>query len=141
MGNGGNTLQRLRIEGNRIDDLVKYLSCTSPNSEEICKASILKEIDDKRVGFFVLEGFYFRIQRTVSCSIFLYQTSPTSCEITVVGSGGATAVGITWGAHGDMEKKVSKTILDYAKQLEMKTDSFQRALSERKMQENDVSLS
>lgn len=115
---------KLRIEGNKIDDLVGFLSNSNSSSEDICKANIMKEIDNKRVGFFVYEGFYFRTQRTVSGSVFLYQTNLTSCEIVIVGSGGASAIGTTWGAQEDIEKKISGAILDCAKKLGMKGNCF-----------------
>jgi hypothetical protein len=110
----------LRVEGNRIEDLIKFLSNSSESTGDVYKAGEVKEIDGKKVGFFVFEVFYFRTQRTVSCSIFLVQTDESSCEITIVGSGGASAVGITWGAHKDIEKKLAENILKHAKEIEMK---------------------
>ena len=113
---------QLRIEGSKIADLVAFLSTSSPDDEEICKANIVKEIDGRSVGFFVFENYYFRTQSSVSGSVFLYQTSPTACEIVIVGSGGASMIGGTWGAHKDIEKKISKVILDHAQKLNMKGD-------------------
>lgn len=115
---------KLKVEGNKIGDLAEYLSSSDSNDEDICRASIVKEIDNKKVGFFVFEGNYLRTQSSVSGSVFLYQTDSNSCEIVVVGSGGATLVGVTWGAHKDIEKKISKAVLDYAKKLGMKGDYF-----------------
>jgi len=115
---------KLRIEGHKMDGLVEFLSSNKSNGEDICKASVVKEIGDRRVGFFVFEGFYFRTQRTVSGSVFLYQTNLTSCEIIIVGSGGASAIGTTWGAQQDIEKKISGAILDCTKKLEMKGNYF-----------------
>jgi hypothetical protein len=113
---------RLRVEGDKLNDLVAYISISASEDAEVCKASVVREIDNRRVGFFVFEGFYFRTQRSVSCSVFLYQTDLNSCEIIIVGAGGATAVGITWGAQKDIEKKMSEAILDYARNLGMKAD-------------------
>jgi hypothetical protein len=42
----------------------------------------------------------------------------SACEI-VVGSGGASMAGITWGAQEHIEKKTSETILDYARKSGM----------------------
>jgi hypothetical protein len=115
---------KLRVEGNKMDDLVEFLTSGNSNSEVICRANVVKEIDNKKVGFFVFEGFYLRTQSTVSGSIFLYQTSLTSCEIVIVGYGGASAIGTTWGAQKDIEKKLSEAILDCAKKLDMKGNCF-----------------
>jgi hypothetical protein len=43
-----------------------------------------------------------------------------SCEIVTVGSGGATALGITWGAQKDIEKKIAEHILKFAEETGMK---------------------
>jgi len=115
-----NNMIKLRIEGNRIGELVKFLSSCSSDDENICKASVTKEIGDRKVGFFVYEGLYLRIQTTVSCSVFLCQSGLDSCEMFVVGSGGATALGITWGAQKDFEKKIAKHILEFAEEAGMK---------------------
>lgn len=85
-------MRKLRIEGKRIDDLFKFLSEDSSNSEDVCKANIVREVGNRKVGFFVFEGLYMRVQSTVSGSVFVYQTDPDSCEIAVVGSGGASAL-------------------------------------------------
>lgn len=108
-------MKKLKIEGNKIVDIINFLS----NSDGY-KTGIVKEIDNRKIGFFVYEDFYFRTQGTVSCSIFLYQTDLDSCEIVVVGSGGASAIGITWGAHKDIEKKVAEGILKYVKKIGIK---------------------
>jgi hypothetical protein len=110
----------LRVEGNRIEDLVKFLSNCSESTDDVYKAGVVKEINGKKVGFFVYEVFYLRTQGTVSCSIFLVQTEESLCEIAIVGSGGASAVGITWGAHKDIEKKVAENILKHVKEIGMK---------------------
>ena len=115
---------QLRIEGNKLIDLVEFLSTSSPDDEEICKANIVKEIDGKRVGFFVFENYYFRTQSSVTGSVLLYQTSPTACEIVIVGSGGASMIGRTWGAQKDIEEKISRVILDHAQKLNMKGSHF-----------------
>ncbi len=113
---------KLRVEGSKLADLIDFLSSDNSSDEETCKASVVREMDGKKVGFFVFEGFYLRTQRTVSVSAFVYQTSPTTCEIIIVGSGGATALGITWGAQKDLEKKLAEAILESVKQLDMKGD-------------------
>jgi hypothetical protein len=46
--------------------------------------------------------------------------APESCEIVLVGAGWATALGITWGAQQDVEKKIAERILDYAEKAGMK---------------------
>lgn len=113
-------MKKLRIEGKRIDELVDFLSSSNSDDEDFCKASVIKEICDRKVGFFVIEGLYMRIQHTVTCSIFFYQTDLDSCEIVAVGSGGATALGITWGAQKDIEKKIAEHILKFAEEAGMK---------------------
>lgn len=113
-------MKKLRIEGKRIDDLANFLSSSNSGDEDVCKASIIKEVCDMKVGFFVYEGLYMRIQHTVTCSVFFYQTDLDSCEIVVVGSGGATALGITWGAQKDIEEKIVKQILKFAEEAGMK---------------------
>ncbi len=113
-------MRKLRIEGNKIDDLFKFLSEDSSSDEDICKANIVKEIGDRKIGFFVLEGLYMRVQHTVSGSVFIYQTDSDSCEIIIVGSGGASALGITWGAQKDIEKKIAEIILKYVEETGMK---------------------
>jgi hypothetical protein len=118
---GEKDLIKIKVEGGRLDDLVQFLSIGGSKDGEVCKASIVKEIDHGKVGFFVYEGFYLRVQRTVSGSIFFFQTDSGSCEITIVGSGGASAIGVTWGAQKDVEEKISKAILDCANKLGMKT--------------------
>lgn len=111
----------LRIESNRIDDLLRSLSeSTSGSEEEICKARIVREVSDRKVGFFVYENYYFRTRSTVTGSVFLYQTDSNSCQVIIVGSGGASALGTTWGAHKDIENKIASAILDFAKETGMK---------------------
>jgi hypothetical protein len=114
------SMKKLRVEGKRIDDLIKFLSSSNPDDEDVCKASIIKEIGDRKIGFFVIEGLYMRIQHTVTCSVFFYQTDLNSCEIIAVGSGGASALGITWGAQKDIEKKIAEHILKFAEEAGMK---------------------
>lgn len=104
-------MKKLKIKGN-VDKIIRFLS-----DDEVCKAKIVKNIDDRKIGFFVYEDFYLRVQSTVSCSLFLHQTGLNSCEITIVGSGGASAIGITWGAHKNIENKVAEGILNYAKKM------------------------
>ena len=113
-------MKKLRIEGKSIDDLAKFLSNSNSGDEDVCKASVIKEICGRKVGFFVYEGLYMRIQHTVTCSVFFYQTDLDSCEIVAVGSGGATALGITWGAQKDIEKKIVEHILKFAEEAGMK---------------------
>ncbi|MEM2917329.1 MAG: hypothetical protein QXN63_03115 [Candidatus Bathyarchaeia archaeon] len=81
---------------------------------------MVKEIGNKKIGFFVYECIYFRVLGTVSCSVFLYQTEANSCEIVIVGSGGEPLAGISWGAHGDIEEKFAKAILNYCKRTRIK---------------------
>ena len=113
-------MKKLRIEGKRIDDLAEFLSSSDSRDEDVCKASVIKEICNTKVGFFVYEGLYMRIQHTVTCSVFFYQTDSNSCEIVAVGSGGATALGITWGAQKGIEEKIAKHILKFAEEAGMK---------------------
>lgn len=113
-------MKKLRVEGNKIDKLFEFLSETNPSDGDVRMANVVREIGDKKVGFFVFEGFYLRIQNTVSGSVLIYQTSSDSCEIITVGSGGATALGITWGAQKDIENKISNVILKHAEENGMK---------------------
>ena len=46
--------------------------------------------------------------------------SPKSCEIVLVGAGWASALGITWGAQEDVEKKIAERISDCAERAGMK---------------------
>lgn len=115
---------KVRIVGDKIYDLVDFISSGEERDDEICKADIVKEINGKKVGFFVYENYYLRTQNTVSCSVFLCQTSLDSCEIVIVGSGGASGLGTTWGAHKDIEKKVSNAILEYVNEVGMKTEYY-----------------
>jgi hypothetical protein len=113
-------VKKLRIEGNKIDDLFHFLSESDSSSEDMCKANIVREIDDGKIGFFVFESLYMRVQSTVSGSVFIYQTDSNSCEIVIVGSGGASAIGITWGAQKDIENKISNAILKHVEEIGMK---------------------
>jgi hypothetical protein len=113
-------MKKLRIEGNKIGDLFQFLSEDSSSDEDVCKANIVKEIGNRKIGFFVFEGLYMRVQSTVSGSVFIYQTDSDSCEIVIVGSGGASALGTTWGAQKDIEKKTADIILKHVKETGMK---------------------
>ncbi len=113
-------VKKLRVEGSRIDDLFRLLSESRPDDENVCMANVVREINGNKVGFFVFEGFYLRTQRTVTGSAFIYQTGSDSSEIIIVGSGGATALGITWGAQTDIENKISDIILKHAQEIGMK---------------------
>jgi hypothetical protein len=84
----------------------------------------VKEVGDRKIGFFVFEGLYMRVQHTVSGSVFIYQTDSDSCEIVIVGSGGATALGVTWGAQKDIEKKIADIILKHVEKTGMKAHSI-----------------
>jgi len=105
-------MKKLKIEGNKISDIIEFLS-----DGNVCKAQVVRDVDNRKIGFFVYEDYYFRTTRTVSCSVFLYQTELDSCEIAIVGSGGASAIGITWGAHKDVEKKIAESILKYCEKI------------------------
>jgi len=58
---------KLKIEGDKIDDILEFLSNGSTN-DEVYKAGAVKEINNRKIGFFVYEVFYLRTQGTVSCS-------------------------------------------------------------------------
>jgi hypothetical protein len=116
----GEDMRKLRIEGDRIDELFQFLSRSRPGDEDVCKANIVKEIGGRKIGFFVFEGFYFRVQNTVSGSMFVYQTDSDSCEVVIVGSGGASMLGVTWGAQKDIEKKISYVVLNHVAKIGMK---------------------
>lgn len=118
-------MMELRIEGDKIDDLVHFLSDGNSSDEDICKASIVREISGKKVGFFVFEGYYFRTQGTVTGSVFICQTDLNSCEIIIVGSGGASLLGVTWGAQRDIERKISSAILHFATKAGMSARQVQ----------------
>ena len=113
-------MKKLRVEGNKIDDLFQFLSESNSGDEDLCKANIVKEIGGRKIGFFVFEGLYMRVRSTVSGSVFIYQTDSDSCEIVIVGSGGASALGVTWGAQKDIENKISNIILKHAEETGMK---------------------
>lgn len=113
-------MRKLRIEGDKIDELFQFLSEDSSGDEDICKANIVKEIGNRKIGFFVFENFYFRVENTVSGSMFVYQTDSDSCEVVIVGSGGASMLGVTWGAQKDIEKKISDAVLSHVAKIGMK---------------------
>jgi len=113
-------MRKLRIEGNKIDELFQFLSRGGSGDWDICRANIVKEVGGRKIGFFVFEGFYFRVQNTVSGSMFVYQTDSDCYEVVIVGSGGASMLGVTWGAQKDIEEKISHAVLYRVAKIGMK---------------------
>lgn len=102
-------MRTLRFRGDRCDDLLGFLSCYYG-----LRAKKIKEMHGEKVGFFVFDKYYLRINSYVSCSIFYHQDEKDTCEITIVGAGGAQGfIGVTWGTEHDIETFASKPIIKY----------------------------
>ena len=103
-------MRRIGLKGERLDDLLDHISRLYG-----IRANTIKEMYGKKIGFFVCENYYARINSPVSCSILYYQQDKDSCEIEIVTSGGSSGfLAIGWGAEGHMESKVAESIIKHA---------------------------
>jgi hypothetical protein len=103
-------MRTLGFSGERVCDLVDYLLNSHGK-----QGAVIREIDGKKVGFFVQEKYFLRASAAATCSIFYLQPEKDACEIDIVVTGGYSGIlGIDLGSRNAMESETGKSITKYA---------------------------